>query len=103
MTCNECAWIKGYEKTSFFGHRYCDYECNCLCHVLEPEKNGKSKHSNKIKNLLAEAIRRRDAELLEKVEGKKKYLKNLASGEVLPINGEYNRAIDDIIKLIKGE
>ena len=52
--------------------------------------------------LLTEGISRRDAELLEKVEGKKKYLKNLASGEILPMNDEYNRAIDEVIKLIKG-
>lgn len=96
MTCNECAWIKGYEKTSFFGHRHCDYECSCLCHVMS-EENGKSKYSNKVKNLLTEAVRRRDAELLEKVEG----MKIEADGGYEKFEG-YNQALEDVKKLIKG-
>lgn len=53
-------------------------------------------------------VRRRDAELLEKVEGLKKkngheYCVNSQDGCDDCFDGYYNRAIDDVIKLIKGE
>lgn len=65
-----------------------------------------------VKRLVAasidEAIRRRDAELLEKVEGmrRRRVLNNQSEStreEYEHWKNGYNQAIDDIIKLIKGE
>lgn len=71
------------------------------------EENGKSKYSNKVKNLLAEAIRRRDAELLEKVEGMRWAQEGVryhyGAKDLTDEINAHNLAIDDVIKLIKGE
>ena len=63
------------------------------------EENGKSKYSNKVKNLLTEAIRRRDAELLEKVE---RFKNEIVLSPDIADKTKWN-VLEWVIKLIKGE
>lgn len=51
----------------------------------------------------SEAIRRRDAELLEKVKERKEWYTNAPNEEEAIFEDGAQQALDDIIKLIKGE